>query len=87
MAEQEKSKEEPLVETLCALAETGALVVEEIIESLKPADEDMRRLKRNFWQLQAKIANGLATIAETQLRNLKTDAPPRHADKIVVEED
>jgi hypothetical protein len=87
MAERDECKDESLTDALRDLAETGALIVDEIIDSLKPPDEDVRRMKRHFWQLQVKIANGLATLAETRLRNLKSDAPPRHADKIEVEED
>ena len=88
MAEEKTDRpEDSLFEAFRGLAESGALVIEEIIETVKPADEECRRFKRRFWELQSKIASGLATIAEHRLRDLKTDTEPRHADRIVVEED
>lgn len=88
MAEKETDREgESLVGVICDLAETGALVVDEIITSLKPSEEECRRLKSRFWELQSKLAAGLATVAEHRLRDLKTTPPERHADRIVVEED
>ena len=86
----EKETDHPsdsLIGAICELAETGALVVDEIITSFKPSEEEGRRLKSRFWQLQAKLAAGLATVAEHRLRDLKTTPPERHADRIVVEED
>ena len=79
--------EDSLFEAFRGLAESGALVIEEVIETIKPSDDECRRLKRRFWELQSKIAGGLGAIAEHRLRDLKTDASPRHADRIVVEED
>jgi|GEM_PF-2894155 len=87
MAEKPEQKDESLLESVCQLVESGALVMEEIIHSLKPSEEECRRFKRRFWEFQAKIASGLSTIAEKRLRDIKTDTGPRHADRIIVEED
>ena len=85
--EKTDRKDDSFATTLCELAESAALVVDEIVESLKPSEEERRRLKRGLWEFQSKLASGLAAIAEHHLRDLKTDASPRHADRIVVEDE
>jgi hypothetical protein len=87
MVEKAEQKDESLIDTLGELLESGALVIEEIIDTIKPSKEDCRRAKRRFWEFHAKMAAGLATFAENRLRDLKTPAPERHADRIIVEDD
>jgi hypothetical protein len=87
MAEKTEQKDESLLDLICGLLESGALVVEELIETIKPSAEECRRTQRRFWEFHAKVASGLATFAEHRLRDLKTPPPERHADRIVVEDD
>ena len=85
--EKTEPKDESFAAAICELAESAAMVVDEIVESLKPSEEECRRLKRGFWEFQSKLATGLSAIAERRLHDLKTDATPRHADRIVVEDE
>ena len=87
MAEKTEQKDESLLDAICGLLESSALVVEELIETVKPPAEECRRAQRRFWEFHAKAATALAAFAEHRLRDLKTPPPERHADRIVVEGD
>ncbi len=88
MNDQANLKEETLFDTVRQLLETGALVVDELIESIKPSEADCLRAKRKFWETNARVMAGLAKFAERRAENMETPPPPsRHADKIVVEDD
>lgn len=88
MGEKTKDDAEWLLETVRDLLETGALVVDELIDTIKPSETECLRAKRKFWEFNAKIAAGLAGFAERRATNLQKPPPPqRHADRIVVEDD
>jgi hypothetical protein len=87
MDEQTAAKDDSLCAVLGELLESGALVLEEVIETIKPSPADRRRAQRRFWEFQAKLAAGVATFAENRLRDLKNPTTTRHATRIVVEED
>lgn len=88
MSETKKETVDTLFEAVCDIVHTGAALVEEVIETAKPPEEECRKIKRQFWELGAKVASGFQLIAESKLRDLKnTPDQPRHAEPIVVDED
>jgi hypothetical protein len=87
MGEKAKDNAEWLMETVRDLLETGALVVDELIDTINPSEAECLRARRKFWECNAKIAAGLAGFAERRARDLQSPpAPQRHADRIVVDD-
>jgi len=87
MNEKTNSRDETLFDAVRDFLESGALMVDELIESIKPSEVECRQARRKFWELNAKIASGVAGLAERRLREMEEPAPQRHADRIVVEDD
>ncbi len=88
MSDTKKETTESLFDAICEIVHTGAALVEEIIETAKPPEEECRKFKRQFWEFGAKVASGIQTIADSKLRELKnTPDQPRHAESIIVDEE
>ncbi len=49
MNEKTNPQDETLFNTVRDFLESGALMVDELIETIKPSEAECRRLKRKFW--------------------------------------
>ncbi len=87
MNDQQKANDESLADVLREMCEAGLLAAEEVVNSFRPSDLECEQAKRRFWQFNAKVASGIAAFAERQMRNTRSEASPRRAETIVVEED
>ncbi len=87
MTEKANAQDETLADALREICEAGLLVVEEVIDSIKPSEAECEQAKRQFWEFNAKVASGIAAFAERQMRGTRPPASPRRAETIIVEDD